>query len=258
VAHVWQAMKKHQAEQAAKAAAVQRLKDAGWQRLADSEAACRHNPIDLDGCAPGLVVRQDPRSRIAEQYRALRTNLLARYPDGRFCLVVTSAEPGEGKTVTCFNLALVLAENKDRHTAIVDLGLRGGAVARLAGVEKSPGVADFLRGTATLDAAVRPTSEANLFIIPAGEARPDEAAGLLAKPELDGLIADLRRKFDYVLLDTPAVSLAPDAGTLGRAVGDGLLVVRVNKTRRDAVDRAIRLLRAAGIKPVGITLTHQE
>jgi Mrp family chromosome partitioning ATPase len=71
-------------------------------------------------------------------------------------------------------------------------------------------------------------------------------------------IAELRRVHDQVLVDTPPINIHSDAGVVGRAVRDALIVVRMNKTPREATDRAIRLLRAARAEPLGIVLTHQR
>ncbi len=283
------AMKKFQAEQAQEApAAAPEAPPAGppaqpevkRPRKAPSNRADRPlrraaespvlGPVSPNGYHRTLVAYHDRGGRIAEEYRALRTNLLARYKDERFCLLVTSATAAEGKTITCMNLAFVLAERPERQTVVVDCDLLNGSLARMVGMNLSPGLTDILRGAATLEGALRPTTVKNLFIVPAGHAGHDEAAELLARPELDETIGQLRRRFDYVLVDTPPINVGSQtrgtsrsvgystAGILGRAARDALLVVRMNKTPRESVDRAIGLLHAANVTPVGMVLTHQR
>jgi Mrp family chromosome partitioning ATPase len=119
-------------------------------------------------------------------------------------------------------------------------------------------MADLIRGTATIESVARPTVYPNLFVIPAGEVRLNEVGALLGRTELKEIGAELRQKYDYVLLDTPPVNRAADAGMLGQVVDGALLVVHMNKTHRESVDRAIRLLHASNITVAGLILTHQK
>ena len=269
--NVSDAMKKHQAEQAAKAAA-------GGPEPAPAEDAAqpeptpepqrrhRHSRVILNGYSPKLVAHHKRGSPLAEEYRELRTSLLAQYKDERFCLLVTSAKPEEGKTVTCLNLGIVLAERQEYRTAVVDCDLRWrkgkkgkkGKIASLLRSEQGPGMADLLRGTATLEDVLQPTSYPNLLVVPAGQAETEEVGELLAKQELEEIVGQLRRDFDHVLLDTPPVNVVSDAGIIGRAVREALLVVRMYGTDRESVDEAIRLLHSANVKPVGVILTHHQ
>jgi len=266
VANVWDAMKKHKAEQASAAppAAAASPQDAPAQGTAPATAAATQAPVPaggpaaLDGYAPELLAHHERGGAIAEDFRGLRTSLLAQYSDERFCVLVTSAEKGEGKTVACLNLALVLAERQERRTVVVDCDLRARRVAKPMRIANAPGVADLLRGAARVEDVLRKTAYPNLFVIPAGEAGKGEVGDLLHRPELQETFNALRRQYDYVLLDTPPVVVAPDACMLGPAVTDALIIVRMYKTRRETVDSAIRLLHAANIKAIGVVLTHRR
>jgi polysaccharide biosynthesis transport protein len=211
-----------------------------------------------NGYSQVLMAHHDRGGAIAEEYRALRTNLLAQYPDERFCLLVTSAEAGEGKTVSTLNLSLVLAERQERRTIVVDGDLRKRTVAGLLHIDNAPGLTDVLRGAKRIADVIRPTAYPNLFVIPAGQSKQAEVGEILGRPELEEAVNELRRSYDYVLIDTPPITIASDAGMLGRTAGEALIVVRMNKTRRESVDRAIGLLHAANVKPVGMILTHQR
>lgn len=288
MANVWDAMKKHEAEKAAappaeaRAAgsppsvpgALPQAAPAGSQSTPADPASASVAPLapsappaalatgvnrlSLNGYAPQLVAHHDRGGEIAENMRALRTNLLAQFPEERFCIMVTSAEKGEGKTVSCLNLAFVLAERQERRTVVLDFDLRRRTISGLLHMNPSPGVVDVLRGTARLDDVIRPTVYGNLSVIPAGEVSRNEVGEVLHRPELDEMMAELRRRYDYVLVDTPPVTIAPDACMLGRAVTDALLVVRMYRTNRETVDAAIRLLHAANIRPVGTVLTFHK
>jgi len=267
VTNVWEAIKKYQAERkvaerSAPAGGVG-LAAAGEPEAARPAGAPRARPVVVPAGAGKdysrlLVAYHDRGGRITEGYRALRTSLLAISPKERFCYMVASADPGEGKTVTALNLALVMAEKVDRRAVAVDCDLRKSRMARLLRADPAPGMADLLRGRLRLEDVIQPTARANLSFIPAGHARHDEVAGLVGRPELETIVTELRRRYDFVLLDTPPITSASDAGMLGQAAGRALLVVRMNKTRRETVDKAIALLHAANVELAGIVLTHQK
>jgi capsular exopolysaccharide synthesis family protein len=273
VGSVWEAMRKHQAEQAAAAQASPKPADAG-QAVKPAPAVSPAVPTSTpetarptnmqlpapsnNGYAEDLVAYHDRGGRITEQYRSLRTHLLAQHADERFCVLITSAEAGEGKTVTCVNLAVTLAERRERSTVIVDGDLRRGWIAKMLAGQASPGLADVLRGERGIRDVLQATKYPNLFFVPAGQARHDEAADLVGRPEMGEAISLLRRQFDYVLLDSPPVNALSDACIMGGVVGEALVVMRMNRTPRDATDRAIRLLKAGNAKVVGMVLTHQK
>lgn len=262
--NVFRAMKKHEAEEPAEPQAPQaepaKAKTAEAPPKLDMQQAMDRlrtgRPVQ-NGYSESLVAHHDRGGQITEEYRALRTNLLAQFRNERFCMLLTSAEAGEGKTVTCLNLAMILAERPDRRTIVVDCDLRRARVSSLLPIQKEPGLTELLKGTVMLKDATQGTAYPNLSIIAAGKARQEEVGELLGKAELEEVIAQLRRQYDFVLLDTPPINVASDAGSVGRAAGDAILVVRMNKTRRESVDKAIRLLHAANVRPVGIVLTHQ-
>lgn len=274
--HVRGAMNKHQSEKAADtqntaAAAVVspateppalRPGSAVTQAMAISPvvvpaAAAPPSPVAMADYSPLLVAYYDRGGSIAEEYRSLRTNLLAQYADQRFCFLVTSAEAGEGKTVTSLNLAITMAERQDRQTIVVDCDMRKGRMSHLLKLPKTPGLAEVLRGTARLDEAIRQTAVPNLRVITAGSADAHEIGELVTRAELDELVSQLRRRFDYVLFDTPPMNIVAETGMIGRIVGESLLVVQMNKTRHESVEKTIRLLHAANINVIGLVLTHR-
>ncbi len=206
-----------------------------------------------------LVAHHDRGGEIAEEYRALRTSLIAQAGGERFCYMVTSSQPGEGKTVTTVNLGLALAEWADKRTILVDFNMRNGRkMARLLQGKTGPGMAELLRGTATLEEVIQKTPYGNLFFISAGDVRPGEIGNLVSHGELEELVIDLRRIYDFVIFDTPAINQIADAGMLGLSAGEALLVVRMYKTRRESVETAIRLLEASNVKFGGVVLTDRK
>lgn len=208
--------------------------------------------------AETAVVHAERGSMISEQYRIMRTNLLARFEGGRFCIMITSAEANEGKSVTTVNLALAMAELQEGRTLIVDCDLRKGRLAKLAGVDQTPGVTEILHGRAALRDCLRSTGVSNLDVLPAGRLAPQEVGELLGRPELAELICNLRRQYEFILVDTPPVNMVSDVGMIGRCASEALMVVRMNRTSREAVNKAMRLLRAVNVNVAGLALTHQK
>ena len=257
--NVLDAIKRHHAERKAAAPSEEQPLTAELQTTATGRSEQPPCPAaGTDNYSPVLVAHHNRAGRITEQYRSLRAHLLARYPDERFCIMVTSAEAGEGKTITCLNLAFVLAGRRECRTVVMDCDLRKNKVASLLRANGSPGLTDVLRGTASLKDAMRPTVHPNLFFIPAGHAGRGEAGELVARPEIQDITTQLRRQHDYILLDTPPINSVSDASMLGQAVDEALLIVRMNRTRRESVDKAIKLLDMVNVKLAGLVLTHQQ
>ena len=262
MSHVWDAMKKHEAEETAQKESAEAPSPDKGKRQPTAKGAdrLRETPVMgvTDDYSELLAAHHDRGGAITEQFRALRTHLIAHYADKRFVTMITSAEAGEGKTVTCLNLGIILTERTERTTLIVDCDLRKSKIASHLNIENSPGMADIIRGSTAIDATVQPTAYPNLFVLPAGDVERREVGELMGKPELHEIVAQLRPKYDYVLFDAPPVNSAADAGMLGQAADGALLVVRMHKTHRESADRAIRLLHAANVTVAGLVLTHQK
>jgi len=201
---------------------------------------------------PMLVSILAPQSPAAEQYRALRTRL-AFAEDGRMLrtIMVTSPGRGDGKTLTTLNLALTIAQEFQRQVVLVDADLHRPSVHTLLGVPQSPGLVDVLAGAATLDDVLVEAADYRLVVVPAGSpsTRPAE---LLGSPGMRALLADLRSRFDRVLIDTPPAGVLADADVLAPAVDGVVVVVRAGRTPRSAIERLLAKL--AGSRLLGLVL----
>ena len=268
MARVWQAIKKHETEAQTRAEQPSAPEPGPRNPLQQPppqgpppEPAREVLPAgEADGRKYSrlLVAHHDRGGQITEQYRSLRTSLLAKRSRDKLCCLITSAEAGEGKTVTALNLALVLTERVDHRTLVADFDLRKGKATSMLAARTAPGVAEVLSGAASVDEAIQPTAYKNLFFVSSGEIHHRKVGELMGRPEVEELVAELRRRFDYVLLDTPPINRVSDAGMLGRAVGEAILVVRMYKTHRESVEKGIGLLHAADVKIGGIVLTNQK
>jgi len=258
---VWDALKKHEDEQSqkqtpanSKAPMEQPPAPPPVQEKTVTTAPC----FDGKGYSSMLVAYRDPGGIFAEQYRSLRTNVLSKTQQKSCCLLITSAEAREGKTITTLNLAFVLAELPDIRVLAVDGDLRKADLTTQLRVHKTPGLVDFLRGNNTLKEVIQSTLCPNLDVIPSGVAHRSELGEILSRISTSKIISDLRKQYDCVLIDTPPVGGVSDTGVWGRAVGEALMIVRMNKTHRESVHRAVGLLRAADVNILGLFLTHQK
>jgi len=194
---------------------------------------------------PHLVVLERPQSPVAERYRRLCLRLASRPREstgqGR-AFLVTSALPGEGKTTTAFNLALAFSEDRGRETILVDADLRRPAVARHLAPEPSLGLAEVLAGSASLEQALVKLWDVRLAVLPAGRGGSNPEGSF--RPEsLEPLMAELRRKYRTIVLDSAPTVPFTDAAILGRLVDGVVLVVRARSTTKPLIEKALESLR---------------
>jgi non-specific protein-tyrosine kinase len=203
---------------------------------------------------PQLVTLTDPRSPLAEAYRTLRTNLMFSSLDAPLTtLLVTSAAPEEGKSLTLANLAVTMAQG-GRSTILVDCDLRRPRQHEIFGLPAEPGLSNAILDK--IDApALAATVVEGLSLLPAG-ALPPSPADVLGSRRMEALIANLKTRADYVLFDAPPVIAVTDAALLASKLDAALLVVSAGRTRREHVQRAKDLLEKIHVRIVGAVLTN--
>ena len=200
------------------------------------------------------MIDEEPRPRYAESLQAVRRNiLLARPGNPPRALLVTSAQPGEGKSTTSLNLATAFAGTNAR-VLLVECDLRRGNLAVRAGVTASRGLSDVLTGDLTLEDAVQQVPGCPTLSLLAAGPRPSDPAGLIASRAMTALIDRCKLEYDYVVLDaTPSLGLT-DAIVAARLADSVVLVVRDRFSTRKAVRRTVTALRQAGLPLIGFTL----
>ena len=203
-----------------------------------------------------LVAQHLPKSQMSEAFRALRTALLLSQADRPpQVILVTSALPREGKTTAAANLAVTLAQLGDK-TVLVDADLRKPGVGRLLnlGSAKYPGFSSYLAGVSTLDVVIVPHPLIpNLAAIPTGPLPPNPA-DLLSSHRLVEAIVELRKKYKFVVIDSPPIMAATDAVILSVQTDGVLLVVRSGQTPKEAFTRARELLVSVKAPMLGVVL----
>ena len=189
-----------------------------------------------------LIDVSRPHEAPMEEFRTLRTRLNhMKTLQPIHSIVVTSASPAEGKSLSATNLALAQAHLAGNLTLLADFDFRRPIVHTLFGVDRSPGITDYLMGKIPLHQAMRKISGTNLYIMPAGEAviNPLE---LLNLREVKQLLDRLPSLFNWIVLDSPPLLFAADAALLGTLCHGTLLVVRIGHTTIDSVTRAMQSL----------------
>ena len=200
-----------------------------------------------------IVVLTDPRSPTAEAFRQLRTNIQFVSPDEAVrSLVVTSAVPGEGKTLLAANLAVSLAQG-DSRVILVDADLRRPRLHRVFGVPKEPGLTNLvIDSQADLKDYLRRTPVDNLWVLTGGTVPPDPAE-LLGSARVARLMTQLKEHADVVVYDTPPAMLT-DALVLASRVDAVLHVVQAGVTRRELIVRCRTALERANARVLGPVL----
>lgn len=173
---------------------------------------------------------------------------------GQLAVVFTSAMPGEGKTTTVLNLGVLLARS-GAETLLVDGDLRNPSLARWFDWDKSVGLTTAIAGRTHVEDAIQHTSIPHLDVLPAGPIPPDPAQ-LLASPAIGKLFHDLNERYDYVVVDSPALSGHPDATLLVKLVGETILVVQAGRTTLSQAGRAVGAVEAVFGEIRGVVLSQ--
>jgi capsular exopolysaccharide synthesis family protein len=214
--------------------------------------------ISAASVEPHLIAITQPRSAYCEQFRSLRTRILHASERKKMqAFVVTSAGVAEGKTLTALNLSWLLAQTDGVRALIIDSDLRQPCAAEYLGIEAEVGLSEVLSGEATLQEAIIRLEPAGLYLLPGGAAR-DDVAEILSGPKFGHLLAELRRMFDYIVIDAPPLGIFTDANILINRADGALLVVRSGKTRYAALDRLVEQLPRERMLGVVLNRTDEQ
>lgn len=199
-----------------------------------------------------FVVEKQPKSIAAEAYRSLKTNIQYSSFDKEYkTIVVTSANPGEGKSTTAGNLALTLAEGEAK-VLLVDCDMRKPSMHKNFRVTNTYGISDvLLQRQKVMDVAH--VYNKNLSIITAGKIPPNPAE-MLASKAMTLFLKEMKEHFDYVVLDTPPVQAVADAQILSTKVDGALVVVRAGVTKKDDVHNSVASLKKVNANIIGTVL----
>lgn len=201
-----------------------------------------------------LLPHLRPRLAVSEAYRSLRTALQLATATELRALAVTSAVPGEGKTTTATNLAVVFAQ-LGRRVLLVDADLRKPRLSQVFGLASRAGLVHHLTHAAELDQIVAVSKVPNLWVVPAGPVPPNPSE-LLASPRFAEFLDWARKSFDFVLFDTAPTLAVADALLVGTAVDGMVLCLRAGKVERRDARACVDRLRHSEVRLLGAVLNR--
>ena len=203
-----------------------------------------------------FIVEKKPKSVAVEAYRSLRTNIQYSSFDNKYqTLVVTSANPDEGKTTVAGNLALALAQGESK-VLLVDCDMRRPSIHKTFKISNTYGISDLLVGNKKLESVANKYND-NLSIVPAGKIPPNPAE-MLASKAMTAFLEEMKNYFDYIVLDTPPLQAVTDAQVLSTKVDGSLIVVRAGVTKKDAVHNAVSIINKVNGNIIGTVLNGAD
>ena len=189
---------------------------------------------------------------IQEAYRTARTNIIFSLADSsEKCkvLCITSSNAGEGKTTTSLNLAITFAQTGSK-VLLIDADLRKPRIHQYLGVVKSDGLTTVLSKQKEFEEVVYHNLRPGLDCMTSGSIPPNPAE-LLGSESMEKLLDKLKLQYDYILIDTPPVTVVTDAVALSGYVSGIMLIVREGFTNYESIDQALSLLNIAKAKLIG-------
>jgi polysaccharide biosynthesis transport protein len=205
----------------------------------------------------GVLHRTSGFNPDAEAYRILRTNIEFNRgnPDAN-CITVTSGGAGEGKSTTLCNLAAVCAQG-GYSVLLIDADLRRPSMHTLFEVSNATGLTNYLTTDVRLEEVVVRTPVENLYFMPSGML-PADSAGILNSQRMSELIADVKSRFDLVLIDSPPILGVSDASVLSNVADMTMLVVQHRKLPRHMLLRVKQTVENVGGKVLGVVLNNVD
>ena len=203
-----------------------------------------------------FVVEKQPKSIAAESYRTLRTNIQYSSFDKEYrTIVVTSSEPGEGKTITSGNLALALAQGENK-VLLIDCDMRKPSIHKNFRISNESGLSELLLHKKTMEDISWKYND-NLILIPAGKVPPNPSE-MLGSIAMGTFLDEMKKHFDYIVMDTPPLGAVTDAQVLSTKVDGTILVVKAGSTKKDVVMNSVNLIKKVNGNLIGTVLNGVE
>lgn len=204
-----------------------------------------------------LITKYNPKSPISEQYRTIRTNIQFSAVDEEIqTLLVTSSGPGEGKSTTTANLAVVFAQ-QGKKVLLIDADMRKPTVHYTFGLTNILGLTNVLTRQSELNEAIKRTDLDTLDVLTSGPIPPNPAE-LLSSKALQQLLQKAKEIYDIIIFDTPPVLAVTDAQLLANQCDGTILVINSGKTEIESAKKAKEMLVAAKAKLLGVVLNNKK
>jgi capsular exopolysaccharide synthesis family protein len=229
------------------------LADTFNYRVRDEEDIIKITDMPISGHVPNSkfkspnVVFEEPHSYVAEAFRSLRSRMQFFTKEIISpVILITSSMPEEGKTFTAINLAAAYSL-MGKKTVLVGFDLRRPKIFTDFGIDNDQGVSTWLIGKDNLDDILKKTTYENLNIISAGPVPPNPSE-LTSSGKTDELLKLLKERFDCIIIDSPPIGIVSDTFYLAAKADTCLIIVRMNKTSKDMIERTVNDLKISDIK----------
>ncbi len=197
------------------------------------------------------LLRPGSHSSIAESIRSIRTTLEFLLPTGQSSvLLITSALPEEGKSLIALNLSIALQE-MGRKVLLIDGDMRRPSLHRLLQVNLEPGLSGYLQEKAAVEELIQRAQAANGLPVVAAGLSPSQPTDLLGSPKLRTALEQWKKDYQYIVIDTPPVLVAPDSAALATMVDWVIFLIRANRTQGEAAQAGKQRLVDVGAKLIG-------
>ncbi|MCM3765945.1 CpsD/CapB family tyrosine-protein kinase [Neobacillus niacini] len=205
--------------------------------------------------AVNLAPYNNPGQPITEQYRMIRTNIQFSAVDQDIkTILITSPEPGDGKSTTAANLAIMLAQ-QEKRVLLVDADLRKPTVHYTFRVSNIEGLTSILTKKISRDEAISKTFIPNLHILTSGP-RPPNPSEMLDSKAMETLMVELKSLFDFVVFDAPPVMAVTDPQIIAAKCDGVVMVVSSKKTNRDRAVKAKEMLEKVKSRILGVVVNR--
>ncbi len=231
----------------------------GWKLAKKSSRRRKDSKKKHRSTRAEYLLNEDTPFDVTEAFRNLKAALSVSVPkkEGGVAIMTTSAYPEDGKTTVTANLALMFALS-DAKVILVDADIRKGRVAKYFKHKSAPGLSDYLSGQNTLDEVIhRSHVNDNLSFIACGTHSP-KPYELLESDEMKALLDELRKRYDYVIIDTPPVLLLSDALALATVTDGTVVVCRHQVSYISDIERALDTLSFSKANVLGVVVNDYK
>ena len=193
-----------------------------------------------------------------EQYKLLRANLDFTLPEGETCPIIgiTSSMRGEGKSTTSVNLSYVLAE-KGSRVILIDCDLRIPSIAKKMDIDGTRGLTDMLMGKGESLENFKTDILDSWYIMPSGDIPPNPSE-LLGSHRMKSVLDELKKYFDYIVLDLPPVNIVSDALSISQLISGMIVVIREDYTEKKELEHCIRSLKLSNVNVLGCVINDAK
>ncbi|OCT11020.1 capsular biosynthesis protein [Paenibacillus pectinilyticus] len=204
-----------------------------------------------------LITDIRPKSQVSEAYRTLRTNIQFSSIDHMMkTVLITSAQPAEGKSTTAANLSVAYAQ-EGKKVLLIDADLRKPTIHHYFAKSNRYGLTSTLANQTEIEEVIFKTTVENLFIITSGPIPPNPSE-LLMSQKMTALLADMATQFDMIIIDSPPTLAVADAQILATKCDGVVMVISEGKVKRDVARKAIENLERVQAKILGVVLNNKR